>query len=66
MCYIHSERVRGNGIELDQGRFRLDIRKCCFSARAVRRCNGLPREVVESPGMEVSEERLDVILRDVV
>lgn len=66
MCYIHSERVRGNGIKLDQGRFRLDIRKCCFSARAVRRCNGLPREVVESPGMEVSEERLDVIVRDVV
>lgn len=51
---------------LHQGRFRLDIRKCCFSARAVRRCNGLPRGVVESPSMEVSEERLDVILRDVV
>ncbi|KFQ68978.1 hypothetical protein N335_10519, partial [Phaethon lepturus] len=55
-----------NGLKLHHWSFRLDIGKNLFTAKVVKHWNRLPREVVESPSLEVFKRRADVEFRDMV
>ncbi|KFQ29828.1 hypothetical protein N331_07229, partial [Merops nubicus] len=54
-----------NGLKLQQGTFRLNIRKNFFSETVIKHWSRLVREVVESPSLEVFRKHV-VALRDMV
>jgi len=55
---VPSDRTRGNG----HRKFRLNMRKNFFTLRVTEPWSRLPREVVESPSLEIFKTRLDKVL----
>ncbi|KFP21571.1 hypothetical protein Z169_02255, partial [Egretta garzetta] len=55
-----------NGFKLNQGRFRLDIRKKFFTVRVVKHWHRLPREVLDAPSREAFKARLDRALSNLI
>ena len=59
---VPSNRTRGNGHKLKQRKLQLNPRKNFFTLRVTEPWPRLPREVMESPSLEIFKTRLDKVL----
>jgi len=59
---VCSDRVKSNGLKLEQRKFHANMQKNLFMVRMMEHWNRLPREAVEAPSMQIFKTSLDAYL----
>ena len=59
---VCGDRTTGNGHKMEHRKFRTNMQKNFFMVRVTEHWNRLPREVVESPSLEIFKAYLDAYL----
>jgi len=59
---VPSDKTRGNGHKPKHRKFQQNMRKNFFTLRVTEHRNRLPREVVDSPSLEIFKTHLDKVL----
>jgi len=57
---VHSDRTRSNALKLEHRKFH------SIMVRMMEHCNRLPREVVDSPSVEIFKALVDAYLSDLL
>jgi len=58
--------TKGNRHALENRKFQMNMRKKFFTLKVTEHWNRLPREVVESPSLEIFKICLDALLRSLL
>jgi len=61
-----ANRTRNNGLKLECRKFHTSMQKSFVTVRVMEHWNRLPREVVESPSMEILKAHLDTYMCDLL
>ncbi|KAK4829870.1 hypothetical protein QYF61_007262 [Mycteria americana] len=61
-----NDRTRGKGFKIQEGRFRLDVKKTFFTMRVVKHWHRLPREELDAPSLETLKVGLDRALSNLI
>ena len=63
---VPSDRMRGNGHKLKHRKFQLNMKGHFFTVGVTEHYNRLPREVMESPSLEIFKTHLYAILSNML